>query len=149
MRLSAIDKKILNKIQEDIPLVSEPFKALAKDIDISEEKLLERIGELKNKGIIRDYTAGIDHRVLGFKSTLLGLKVPQDKIEILGKELARYSGITHCYQRKGKYNLWVVLIYKNGRLKKLLRKLNRKIGKENILDLKTMGRFKLKTRIKL
>jgi DNA-binding Lrp family transcriptional regulator len=149
MRLSAIDKKILNRIQEDIPLVSQPFRALAKDIDISEEKLLQRIGELKNKGIIRDYTAGIDHRVLGFKSTLLGLKVPQDRIESLGKELETYSDITHCYQRKGRYNLWVVLIYKNGRLKKLLHKLNREIGKENILDLKTTRKFKLKTRIKL
>lgn len=149
MRLSALDKKILNKIQEDIPLVPEPFKALAKDTGVTEENLFKRIEELKNKGIIRGYTVGINHKILGFKSTLLGLRVLQDKVESLGRELAAYSEITHCFQRKGEFNLWVVFIYKDGRLKEFLDKLGQEIGKENILNLKTLRKFKLKTRLKI
>ena len=149
MRLSALDKKILNKIQEDIPLVPEPFKVLAKDTGVTEENLFKRIEELKNKGIIRGNTVGINHKILGFKSTLLGLRVLQDKVESLGKELAAYPEITHCFQRKGEFNLWVVFIYKDGRLKEFLDKLGQKIGKENILNLKTLRKFKLKTRLKI
>lgn len=149
MRLSALDRKILNKIQEDIPLVPEPFKVLAKDTGVTEENLFKRIEELKDKGIIRGYTVGVNHKILGFKSTLLGLRVLQDKVESLGKELAAYPEITHCFQRKGEFNLWVVFIYKDGRLKEFLDKLGQKIGKENILNLKTLRKFKLKTRLKI
>ena len=149
MRLSALDKKILNKIQEDIPLVPEPFKALAKDTGVTEEDLFKRIEELKNKGIIRGHAVGINHKILGFKSTLLGLRVLQDKVESLGKELAAYPEITHCFQRKGEFNLWAVFIYKDGRLKEFLDKLGQKIGKENILNLKTLRKFKLKTRLQI
>ena len=55
MRLSTIDSEILNCIQEDIPLESKPFEALAKMLGIEEDRLLKGISRLKDKGIIRSF----------------------------------------------------------------------------------------------
>ena len=149
MRLSALDRKILNCIQEDIPLEHEPFRILSHRVGIKEEKLIKRIKHLKDKGLIRRFSASLDHRKLKFKSTLLGLNVQGKKLESIAHDIAEYPETTHCYLRKGQYNLWVVFLYQNGRLRELLNKLEREIGRENILNLVTQRQFKLKTRVRI
>ena len=149
MRLSTLDRKILNCIQEDIPLEHKPFRILSHRLGIKEEKLIKRIKHLKDKGFIRRFSASLDHRKLKFRSTLLGLKVPGNKVESIAQDIAEYPEVTHCYLRKGAYNLWAVFLYQNGRLKKFLNKLNKEIGRENILNLVTKRQFKLKTRVRL
>lgn len=148
MHLSAIERKILNYIQRDIPLTDRPFKILADRIGIETEELLKNIRELKNKGIIRKFAAGLSHRKLGFKSSLVALRVPNEKLASISSELIKYNEVTHCYLRKGEYSLWVVFIYRNGTLKKVLDKLAKRIGRDNILSLPTKKQFKLKTTIK-
>ena len=53
--LSDFDKKILNAIQEDIPLVSCPFAAIAERLHIDEAVLMERLTVLKEKDICADW----------------------------------------------------------------------------------------------
>ena len=149
MRLSAIDRKVLNCIQTDLPLSQRPFMELAKKIGISEVKLIIKISELREKGLIRDFAARVNHKRLGYKSTLVGLKVPRSVLEGVAKEIIVYPEVTHCFQRKGEYNLWVVFIYKNGRLKEILNKITDSVGRGNILNLKTVRKFKLKTRLEV
>lgn len=149
MRLSAIERKILNCLQENIPVTTQPFKILADRLGIEERELLDYIRKLKNKGIIRSFAAGLNHRKLGFKSSLVALRVPDKELADISGELIKYNEVTHCYLRKGEYNLWVVFIYKNGMMKKALDKLAERIGRDNILNLTTRKQFKLKTTIKL
>ena len=148
VELSAIERKVLNCIQEDIPLTEQPFKILADRIGIEEVELLGYIKALKSKGIIRSFAAGLNHRKLGFKSSLVALKIPEDKANEIADGLINYDEVTHCYLREGEYNLWVVFIYKNGTLKEVLDKLAKRIGRDNILILPTRKQFKLKTTIK-
>lgn len=149
MRLSAIDRKILNCIQEDIPLHPEPFKLLSRRLKITEDFLLEKVRLLKKKGIIRRFSAGLDHRKLGFKSSLIALRLPLERIESAAKEIVSYPEVTHCYLREGDYNLWVVFICPGKKsLTHFMNKLMRRNGKKNILNLPTKRQFKLKTTLK-
>lgn len=149
IELSAIERKILNSLQEDIPLSSQPFKILAKRLGIEEANLLDKIKELKENGIIRSFSAGLNHRRLGFKSTLLALKVTLTKLERVVNKVIKYPEVTHCFLRQGVHNLYVVVIYKNGKIKEILNKISKEIGKENILNLKTLRQYKLKTGFKI
>lgn len=149
LRLSAVERKVLNYIQLDLPLSQRPFKVLAQKIGVSEENLLKKISELKGKGLIRDFAARVNHKKLGYKSTLVGLRVPEGALEGVAKEIVIYPEVTHCFQRKGEYSLWVVFIYKDGRLKEILNKIADSVGSENILNLKTVKKFKLKTRLNI
>lgn len=149
MKLSAIERKILNCIQRDIPLVKKPFKVLAKRAGISEEKLLEKIGQLKAKGLIHRFSAGISHKRLGFKSTLVALRVAEGRVDSVAGKIIVHPEVTHCFLRRGDYNLWTVLIYRGRLLKGILDKLAKEVGRKNILNLPTQRQFKLKTTIKL
>lgn len=149
MRLSAVERKVLNYIQLDLPLSQRPFKALAQKIGVSEENLLKKISELKGKGLISDFAARVNHKKLGYKSTLVGLRVTEGSLEGVAKEIIVYPEVTHCFKRRGEYNLWAVFIYKDGRLKEMLDKIADSVGKENILNLKTIKKFKLKTRLEV
>jgi DNA-binding Lrp family transcriptional regulator len=149
MQLSAKEKKILNLIQEEIPLCPTPFKLMAKKIGIEEKELIQKIKEFKKKGILRGYFAGLNHRKLGFKSTLLALRVPENRLSPLVSYLKKHHQVTHCYLRKGEHNLWVVVIYRNQELKKILQRVEKEIGKENVVSLDTLKQFKLRTRLPL
>lgn len=146
MYLSALERKILNCIQEDIPLTSEPFKILSGQLGIKEEEFLERIRQLKGKGIIRNFAAHLNHRRLGFKSTLVGLRVPASQVEVIAKKIIRYPEVTHCYLRQGEYNLWLVFICSNTKkLRRFVSQLTKQMGSENVLNLATKRQLKLKT----
>ena len=149
MRLSAIDRKILNCIQEDIPFKPEPFKILSLRIGIKEETLLKSLARLKAQGIIRSFSARLNHRRLKFRSTLVGIHAPKGKLKLLVKKIIDYPEVTHCYLRQGEYNLWSVFLYKNGRLQKLLRELSKEVGSKNIINLTTKKKFKLETRLEI
>ena len=149
MYLSTLERKILNCIQEDIPLATQPFRILSHQLGITEKELLKNLKRLKDTGIIRRFSASVNHKKLKFKSTLLGLKVPVHKVNSLAKSIVNYPEVTHCYLRKGKYNLWVVFLYKNGKLKQFISELDRQIGKRHIVNLPTKRQFKLRTNLKL
>lgn len=149
MRVSALDRKVLNRLQEEIPIEPRPFRALAQDLGMSEEELLKRISGMKGRGIIRSYAASLDHRRLGFKSTLLALKVPEGEIEEVARGLVKYKEVTHCYLRQGEYNLWVVFIYKEKEFGRFLKRLTARLGSANILNLRTLRQFKLRTRLRV
>jgi|TARA_B100000315_G_C14519243_1_gene560704 DNA-binding Lrp family transcriptional regulator len=150
MQLSEVDRKILNHIQEDVPLVSKPFEFLADKIGISEDLLLEKIEEFKSNGVIRMYSAGLNHKKLEFKSTLIAVRVPAAKVEDIADYLAQHVEVTHCYLRDGEFNLWFVFLYReDSDLVRVLEKIEHEVGKGNILNLKTIKKFKLKTRLKI
>lgn len=150
MRLSTLESKILNDIQSDFPFAPQPFKILSNRLGIGEETLIQTLKQLKDKGIIRNFAASLNHTKLGFRSSLVGLRVSSKITESLAKEIIRYPEVTHCFLRAGDYNLWSVFIYsKKERLRQFLNKLAKEIGEENILNLPTKKKFKLNTRLKI
>ena len=96
-----VDKKVINRIQGDLPLNPEPFAVMAEQIGISEEEFLRRTNELKKRGVIRRFGATLRHQEAGFSSNaMVAWEVPEARIEKTGKVLARFKEVTHCYQRK-------------------------------------------------
>lgn len=150
MALTDIDKQILNSIQEDIPLVSEPFKALSQELGIEESEFIERIKKLKDEGIIRTFSAGLNYRSIGYKGSLIAARVTDEDLETLADKLVKLEEVTHCYLREGEFNLYFVLICRDQeRMEEILEGVANDIGKENILNLVTKKQFKLRNRFKL
>ena len=108
--MDTMDKKILNIIQKDFPIVAEPFKAIAEKAGISEDEALERIARLKQEGIIRRIGAVFDTRKLGFVSTLCAAKVPEERLKAFVEVVNSYAGVTHNYRRNHEYNVWFTFI---------------------------------------
>ena len=98
--LSLLEIKIIRRIQEDIPIVSEPYKDMAKELGISEEKFLEKIKELSDRGILRRFGAILNHINAGFKDNAMVVwKVPDEKIKETVQFMVSFKEVSHCYRR--------------------------------------------------
>ena len=51
--MDLLDKQIIRIMQDEFPLVEEPYKEFAKKLNISEEELLSRLQQYKDEGKIR------------------------------------------------------------------------------------------------
>ncbi len=99
--INELDKKIINLLQGDLPLTPTPFADVAEQLGIYEKRLLARIRELKEQGIIRRFGATLRHQEAGFSSNAMVVwKVPNERIEEVGKALAGFREVSHCYQRE-------------------------------------------------
>ena len=108
------DKKVISLIQGDIPLDSRPFAVMAKKIGLTEEEFLGRVRGLSEQGILRRFGATLRHQEVGFGSNaMIAWLVPDDRVDEVGKILARFREVTHCYQRRPQkdwhYNLYTMV----------------------------------------
>jgi len=139
-----IDKKILNIIQRNFPLAEAPFRAVAEKAGISEEEALERIGRMKQSGIIRRIGAIFDSRKLGFVGSLCAARVPEDKLKAFVEVVNAYPGVTHNYRRRHEYNVWFTFIAPSDEdLKKNLAEIRSRTGIPDILDMRASRTFKI------
>ena len=107
--MDELDKELLNEIQWKFPLTNKPFEELAKKFKISPELVMERLKHLKTKGILRQLSAIFDTRKIGYKSSLVAMKVESDKLESVAKEINQHPGVSHNYERNNPFNLWFTI----------------------------------------
>ena len=151
IRLTPLEKGIIKLTQEDLPLDKRPFLPIAERLGLDEGILLEVLRGLREKGVIRRFSAILRHRKAGFRANCLVVwKVPEEKIDEVGRFLAGFKCVSHCYERTGwDYNLFTMV---HGRSEEEVREFVHHISrKANIDDFEVLfsGREFLKRRIKL
>lgn len=112
--LDELDKKIISIMQDDFPIVAEPYLEIANQLGISEEELLERLKGYKKSGKIRKMGAVLKHREVGYKANALcAWLVPEEKIQEIGELFSKSTVVTHCYARSTQpgwsYNFYTML----------------------------------------
>ena len=138
------DKELLNEIQAGFPVEPHPYRVLGERLRMDEEEVIARVAKLRQTGIIRRLGASIDSRRVGFVSTLLAAKVPQEKFETVVKIINACAGVTHNYERKHEYNVWFTLIAPSVKEKeRIISQLREETGVE-ILELPAKKIFKIR-----
>ena len=107
--LDEFDKNLLNEIQWSFPLVQKPYHELAKKFDVTPEEIKERLSQLKKSGIVRQLSAIFDTRRLGYKSSLVAMKIDPDKLEQVANIINKHPGVSHNYERNHDFNLWFTI----------------------------------------
>ena len=142
--LDDIDKAIVNRIQSEFPITSRPYLALANELGLIEEEVLNRVARLKKSGIIRRIGGNFVPGKLGFVSTLCAARVPTDKIEHFARIVNRYPGVTHNYQRDNQYNVWFTFISPSmEEIEANIKKIAEETGVDDILNLPATRVFKI------
>ncbi len=143
--MDTIDKAILNRIQSDFPITSRPFLAIAEELGLTENEVLERISRLKEIGIIRRIGGNFVPNKLGYVSTLCAAKVPEDNIELFAEIVNRYPGVTHNYLRENNFNVWFTFIAPSmEEIEQHIEEIARESGISEILNLPATKVFKIK-----
>ena len=105
---------VIKELQKDIPIKSEPFKDAIDKLNIDYEEFFKIANELKDAGVMRRFATILNHRKAGFGANAMSVwEIPQEKAEALGKELASFSAVSHCYLRPSfpnwKYNVFAMV----------------------------------------
>ena len=143
--MDEIDKAILNRIQSDFPITSQPYLAIADELNLTENDVLERVSRLKEMGIIRRIGGNFVPAKLGYVSTLCAARVPEDKIEHFADVVNRFPGVTHNYLRENSFNVWFTFIAASmEEIEQNLKEIEQETGITEILNLPATRVFKIK-----
>jgi siroheme decarboxylase len=98
--MDPVDVQLLRELEHGLFLVPAPFEEIGKRLGLGEDEVMERIRHLKEDGIIRKFRARIDQRKVGITANaLVAWKSLKADDRDLGKLLAAFPFVTHCYER--------------------------------------------------
>lgn len=107
--LTDADRALLNAIQDDLPLIAEPFAPLAESLGMRVDDLLDRISALQDAGIITRFGPFFDAAAMGGAFCLCAMAVPEAEFETVMTKVNAHAEVAHNYQRTHRLNMWFVL----------------------------------------
>lgn len=113
--MDVLDRQIISATQSGLPLVAEPYQAIAEQLGIDTELLHSRLQKMLDCGQIRRIGAVPNHYKLGYSANAMSVwDVPDHLINELGQKLGTLDFVSHCYQRprflpEWPYNLFAML----------------------------------------
>ncbi len=94
------DRAAILILQEDLPLVREPFDLWAQAAGWDVDHLLAKAAEMKERTVMRRFAGVLNHRRAGFGANGMAVwKVPTDRIDDFGSRMATFTSVSHCYRR--------------------------------------------------
>ena len=144
------DLAILNVLQDDLPLVSRPWKTIAERLGITETEILGRMHRLEEAGIIRGISPVLEFRHLGLHAaTLVALHVPEERVNEVAAIISSYPEVSHNFKRDHSYSLWFTIAAQNGAgIQRVLHEILDRTGisASDALDLPTVKKIKIDVR---
>jgi DNA-binding Lrp family transcriptional regulator len=103
--------QMMQLLQEDLPVVVEPFAAFGEQIGRSGADVLAALDEFKERKWMRRFAAVMNHRSAGFKANAMGVwAVPEDQLAEIGPQMAGFASVSHCYRRPT-YEDWPYTVF--------------------------------------
>jgi len=137
-------QRLLRRIARSFPLSPAPFKELGDEIGVGERECLTMITDLAQQGIIREIAPIFYAPALGYRTTLVALKVAWERLERAAQIVNRHPGVSHNYSREGEYNLWFTLcLPEDSDFGTEITALGENAAAEDILPLPAIKGFKL------
>jgi DNA-binding Lrp family transcriptional regulator len=94
------DVEVIRALQGDMAVVPEPYAPAAAALGLTQDRFLDHLSGMRERGLLRRVAAILYHRRAGFSANGMGVwKVPDEDILRVGREMAAVRGISHCYQR--------------------------------------------------
>lgn len=107
MVLNDKDRALIAAVQGGLPLVSRPYKTIAKDLDMTEDAVMSRLKGLMDQGAIKRFGIVVRHRELGYRANAMVVwDVPDDRVSAVGTRLSEFDCVTLCYRRPRRLPFW-------------------------------------------
>lgn len=108
--MEALDRKILEIVQDGFPLEEHPYATLGRILGVSEEEAFDSVERLRKSGVIRRLGGVYDSHRLGYISRLCAGVVGANELESFAAAVDKIPAITHNYVRSHAYNVWFTVI---------------------------------------
>ena len=126
--LDAVDRRLLDEFQRDLPVCERPFAVIGERLGCSETQVIERLRTLQQRGFISRVGAVIAPRRVG-ASLLAAMSVPPARLREVAELVSSHAEVNHNYAREHAYNLWFVVVAPDAaRLREVLEDISRRTG---------------------
>jgi len=114
MVMDNLDREILYASQDGIPLVKQPFFAIAAHLGITQREVVERLQRLREKKVIRKFGLFMWKNKIGVVANAMVVwAVPRERLESVAEFFSGFDEVTHCYERRTtpewNYNLYTMI----------------------------------------
>lgn len=111
--LTKFEKQLLNDYQQGMPMVSEPYSEMARELNqkgfsVSENDVIDSLKSLQERGMVSRVGAVFKPQRVG-SSTLAAIAVPDERMEEVAQIVNHFSQVNHNYKREHHFNLWFVV----------------------------------------
>ena len=107
--LDALDRRLINTLQEGFPLVDEPWQVVAEALGSTAEEVLERVRRLRETGVLTRFGPMFQIERLGGRFVLAALAVPEERFDEVTAAVNALPEVAHNYRRGHRLNMWFVL----------------------------------------
>jgi DNA-binding Lrp family transcriptional regulator len=105
--LDATDRRLVAATQGGLPLVPEPYRALADLLGIRTAEVMARLERLLAEGAIRRIGAIPNHYALGLTANGMSVWDVEDaRVAEIGPRVGALDFVTHCYERPRHLPTW-------------------------------------------
>ncbi len=148
--LSALDRKILNRVQRGVPLARRPFAVLADEFAITEEEMISRLSRLREAGIVRRLGPIINYQAWGMSGVLVAANVPEERIDAARAAVLDFPEITHAYLRDHAWNFWFTVVAEDEEARDaIIARVAERAGLKDVRKLKRKKSFKLNVNFRM
>jgi len=111
MELNETDKKILKNLLDDARFSS---RQIAKKVGVSVGTVLSRIKKMEDMGIIKGYSAILDHEKLGYELTVVTeITVSKGRLVEMENEIAKNPNVCGVYDVTGLTDAVIIAKFKS------------------------------------
>lgn len=109
-----LDVAIVRATQAGLPLVPEPYAAVAAELGVRPEEIMHRLERMLADGRIRRIGAVPNHYALGYRANGMSVwDVADEALAELGPRVGALAFVSHCYRRPRRpawpYNLFAMV----------------------------------------
>ncbi len=143
-------ESLIRRIQLNLPIVSDPFGALAEELGVPKETVLEELRKLKEEKVVRQISPIYDTRAVGYDSALIAFRTEPSRIEEVARRVSTHPGVSHNYEREHEFNLWFTLAVPPDAplsLEETVSLMAEETGVEEFVILRTVRSFKIGVRL--
>ena len=108
------DLDLVRATQAGLPLVAEPYAALAAQLGVAQDEVMSRFRRMLSDGRVRRIAAVPNHYALGYRANGMSVwDVADEALAELGPRVGALAFVSHCYRRPRRpswpYNLFAMV----------------------------------------
>ncbi|MFO1286634.1 MAG: hypothetical protein U1F49_08900 [Rubrivivax sp.] len=100
--------RIVERLRGEFPLVERPFAAVATELGLTEEALIERVRRMLANGTVLRFGPLFCIQRAGGQALSAALSVPEQRFDEVTSRILAAGEVAHLYRRAHPFNLWLL-----------------------------------------
>ncbi|MBP2230480.1 DNA-binding Lrp family transcriptional regulator [Azospirillum agricola] len=109
MELDGIDRALINRLQDGLPLTPRPFADVAAELGLDEGTVIDRVAALRRSGVLSRFGPLYNAERMGGGLSLAAMAVPAERFEEVAALVNGFPEVAHNYAREHTLSMWFVL----------------------------------------